>query len=363
MKKSNLWAILIGILIVAAVSISLWYFSRPVKIGVVLPIDTSLGNEENLFMRYYQAKHPKIGLHPVKFVIENPAATEEEVRSAYQRLSGQGVSVIIGGVLSKDGAWLADEAAKTGVPTFGITSSSAILSAKKDAFFRLCPTNASQAKVVGQYFQKEGVKRLALVTSVDNVAYVDPFLEGIKGNFSGEIVQIPFTSGEEVSQKIKDINPDGIFNILPAKDVIQVIKVVRDQDPGILMGSSSWGSVEILSLYSGPLLDGVLFFSLGLDVFGEEYIAEIADFEVRYSMKATNGSHYTVSILHILYDAIRSVGSSREALKAYFETPRTYDTAYGLMTVDEYGDGATDRITLLQTLNGKMNTKEIIKFE
>jgi hypothetical protein len=114
--------------------------------------------------------------------------------------------------------------------------------------------------------------------------------------------------------------------------------------------------------FSGPVQFGVI---LPIDTFlgNEEYKAEIADFEARYSMKATNGSHYTVSILHILYEAIRSVSSSREDLKAYFETPRTYDTAYGLMTVDEYGDGATDRITLLQTLNGKMNTKEIIKFE
>jgi hypothetical protein len=31
--------------------------------------------------------------------------------------------------------------------------------------------------------------------------------------------------------------------------------------------------------------------------------------------------------------------------------------------MDEYGDGTTDRITILQTLNGTMSTKEIIELK
>ena len=362
-QRRFLWMVIIGLLIIVTVSMSFWYLTRPIMIGAVLPIDTSLGNEENLFIRYYKDTHPQIGLRPVKFIIENPAATESEVLKAYQRLNEQGVSAILGGVLSKDGAWLADAAAKTGIPTFGITSSSALLSTKKDAFFRLVATNAPQAKAVGQYYQKLGLKRLALMTSVDNVTYVDPFVKVIKENFNAEIVQIPFTSADEVSQKIRATNPDGVFAILAAKDVIQVIKIVRDLRPDLPIGSSSWGSVEILSLYSGPLLDGVLFFSLGLDVQGEGYKAEIADFESKYSMKATNGSHYSASTLHILYEAIQRLGDSRAALRTYFETPRAYDTCYGKMSMDEFGDGTTDRVTLLQTVNGVMNTKEIIELK
>jgi branched-chain amino acid transport system substrate-binding protein len=362
-RRKFIWLVVIGLLIIVAVSISFWYFTRPILIGAILPINTSLGNEENLFTRYYKVKYPQIGLRPVKFIIENPEATEAEVLKAYQRLNEQGVSAIIGGVLSQDGAWLADAAARTGIPTFGITSSSALLSTKKDAFFRLVSTNATQAKAVGQFYQKLGLKRLALVTSVDNITYVDPFVKVIKENFSAEIVQIPFASAAEVSQKISTANPDGVFTILAAKDVIQVIKVVRDQRPDLPIGSSSWGSVEILSLYSGPLLDGVLFFSLGLDVQGEDYKAEIADFESKYSMKATNGSHYSASTLHMLYEAIQQVGDSRSAVKTYFETPRAYDTCYGKLSMDEFGDGTTDRVTLLQTVNGVMNTKEIIELK
>ena len=363
MKIKTILMVIVGLVILAVVSIFYLYFMKPIRIGVILPIDTSLGNEENLFIRYYQDRHPRIGLHPVKFTIENPPAAEEDVRSAYQRLNEQGVSVIIGGVLSKDGVWLADEAAKTGIPTFGITSSTSVLSGKKDSFFRLTPNNDSQARAVGQYYQQKGVKRLGVVTSIDNIAYVDPYMKVLRENFKGEIVQIPFASADEAAPKILEDNLDGVFTILAAKDVIQVIKIAREQNPDILIGSSSWGSVEILSLYSGPLLDGVLFFSLGLDVTGEEYRADIADFENIYDMKATNGSAYSVSLLHIIYAAIKEAGPSRAALNAYFNSSRTYDTSYGKIAMDEFGDGQTSRITLLETLNGVMNTREVIELK
>ncbi len=362
-KNGRKVTIAIGVLIVAGISISLWFFSRPILVGVVVPITMSLGNEENLFMRYYQDRHPKINLRSVRFIITNPPPIEAEVKSAYQRLDAQGVSVIVGGVLSQDGSWLVDAAATAGIPTFGITSSSALLSGKRDSFFRLVPTNASQAMAVGQYYQKKGLKRLVVVTSVDNTAYVDPYLKVTKENFSGETVQIPFISAAEVSQKINDARPDGVFTILPAKDVIQVIKVARDLRPGILIGSSSWGSVEILSLYSGPLLDGVQFFTMRMDIQGEGYRADIADFEDKYHMKATNGSHYSASILHIVYEAIRKVGASREAIKAYFQTAREYDTSYGKVAIDDFGDGMTDRITILQSVNGFMTMKETIELQ
>jgi len=361
MKKKKIAALTVLVIASAAVFLTVQHFSKPVHIGVILPIDTSLGNEENLFIRYWQNRHPEIGFRPVKFIIENPDSQEEECKEVYRKLSGQGVSAIIGGVLSRDGVWLAEEAAKSGIPTFGLTPSSAVLSGKKDSFFRLCATNALQAKAVGMYYQKIGVKRLVLVTSVENTVYVEPYIRAVAEKFKGEMVQIPFSPEPQTYEKIFSANPDGIFTILAAKDVIQVVKTAREKKLDILIGSSSWGSVEILSLYSGPLLNGVLFFTLESELQGEEYKADIADFEQKYRMKATNGSYYAISVCRILYDAITAVGSSRDALKVWFETPRIYDTIYGKIAMDEYGDAYNSRITILETVNGAMNKKEVVE--
>ena len=363
LKKRMMLTLTVGLLCSAGIFAIVRHFSQPIFIGVILPLDKLTGNEASLFMRYYQAKHPKIGLRPVQFLIEDRPSEEAPVRTAYRQLNAQGVSAIIGGNLSTEGIWLADESAKTGIPTFGITASTVALSNKKDGFFRLCPTNSSQAKAVSKYFQKEGVKRLVVVTSLENTVYVEPFFTVIAEHFTGELVRIPFTPNEPIAPQIFNANPEGIFTILPARDVIQVIKAVREQRPEIQFGSSSWGSDEILSLYTGPLLEGVLFFSLDKTIYGADYQAELADFEKTYNMNVTNASQYTVSILHLLYQAIKEVGASREAIKAYFETPRVYDTSYGKTAMDAYGDVATDRIIVLQTTANTMQKKETVELQ
>ncbi len=362
MKKRMILTVTVALLIVASI-LGWWHFSQPIRIGVILPFDKLTGNEANLFIRYYQARHPKIGLRPVQFIIEDRPSEEAPVKAAYRELNAQGVSVIIGGNFSAEGIWLAEESAKTGIPTFGITPSTAVLSKKKDGFFRLCPTNALQAKAVSIYFQREGVKRLVVVTSLENSVYVEPFFAVLAENFTGEIARVPFADHPDTYQQISNANPDGIFTILPAKDVILTIKAIREQRREIRFGSSSWGSDEILSLYSGPLLDGVLFFALDKTIYGADYQAELDDFAKTYNMKVTNAAQYTVSILHILYQAIKEVGASREALNAYFETPRTYDTCYGRTSMDAYGDVSARQIIVQETTNGVIQKKETVELE
>jgi branched-chain amino acid transport system substrate-binding protein len=354
------WAGLATIAVIVLYSSFRLVFS-PVYIGMVLPIDTSLGNEINLFARYYQDTNPKVGLRSLRFIIENPPATREAVRAAYSRLDDRGVSMIIGGVLSKDGTWLAEAAAESGIPTFGVTASSALLSGKKDGFFRLSPSNDAQARAVARTFTEKGCQRLMLVTSSSNATYVEPYIGMLAAHFPAEILKVPFSTTELLAREIDSFAPEGLFAILPAKDLIQVINLARERGDDYLIGSASWGSTEILSLYSGPALDGVLFFMLGLDDLKGKYKTEISGFEAKYDMTATNGSFYLVSILHIIQEALQAAGPARKALKTWLEIPRSYDTAYGPLSIDEFGDCVTDRTIIMHTVDGIMGPADFVK--
>jgi branched-chain amino acid transport system substrate-binding protein len=357
------WAVRSGLVAIAVIVllVSLRFILTPVQIGMILPIDTSLGNEINLFARYYQDKATRIGLRPLKIIIENPPATQEAVRAAYKRLDDLGVSLIVGGVLSRDGTWLAEAAAESGIPTFGVTASSAALSGRKDGFFRLSPSNDAQARAVAQSYNNKSSQRLLLVTSSTNTAYVDPYVSMLVAHYKGAVLQVPFSTAEALAQQIEGFRPDGLFSILPAKDLIQVINLARERGDKYLIGSASWGSTEILSLYSGPALDGVKFFMLGLGDLQGSFKTEISEFEKKYSMTATNGSLYLVSILHIIRQAVEAAGPSRAALKSWLETPRTYETAYGLLALDEFGDSITDRTIVMQTVDGQLRSVDFIK--
>jgi ABC-type branched-subunit amino acid transport system substrate-binding protein len=348
-----------AVLVIVAIFYTAVQVTQPIRIGVILSSETVTGNEAFLFIRYYQGTHPKIGLRPVEFLLENVALEEDQIRNAYRKLEAQGVSAIIGGDLSKDATWIAEESSKTGIPTFGILASSTSLSNKTDGFFRLNPTSTSQASAAAFYYTQEGVERLVLLTSPDNSVYVEPFVDSIAANFDGEILRIPFDPNADIEQQISDADPDGIFMILPPEEFLEVIETVKMFQPQAVVGSSSWGSDALLSTYTGPVLEGVLFFSLDKTIYGENYKAELAAFKKLYHLEASKASEYTVSVLNILYQAIREVGSSREALREYFETPRLYDTSYGEVMMDEYGDVSTDRIIVLETIEGSIRNKEI----
>ena len=361
MKKRKAIIVIIYFIVLVVAGIIYSYITRPIKIGVILPIQSPLGNEENLFVRYYRDMHPKIGQRPVEFIIENKAVLEKEIKAAFEEMNNKGVSVIIGGVTSEEGKWLSEESAKYSLPTFGITASSAQLSNKKDAFFRFVATNDVQAGTVANYYNRLGKKKLVLVTSIENESYVDPFAKVIKEKFQGEVLSVPFYANEETYNKILNNKPDSVFCILQAKDVIDVIKNLKAKNPEIKIGSSSWGSSEILSLYSSPLLDGVLLFSNNSNIIGEEFKTEITDFESKYNIEATKGSHYTLAVLHTIYQGLEANGDSRQSLKNYFETPRVYETAYGKVHVNEYGDSLFNNFIVMATREGKVSKKEILK--
>ncbi|OHD77980.1 MAG: hypothetical protein A3J97_03175 [Spirochaetes bacterium RIFOXYC1_FULL_54_7] len=68
------WAVRSGLVAIAVIVLlsSFRFILAPVQIGMILPIDTSLGNEINFYARCYQDKATRIGFRPVKVIIENP---------------------------------------------------------------------------------------------------------------------------------------------------------------------------------------------------------------------------------------------------------------------------------------------------
>lgn len=337
------------------------HYTRPILVGAIVPIKTPLGNEQNLFIRYYRDQHPRVGLRPVKFIIENNASTEEEIKRAYGRMVKQGVVAIIGGVLCQEGRWLSEQSRLMGVPTIGLSATSSELSNRKDGFFRVVPTNDMQASTVADYFNQMGSKRLTIVMATANQTYANPFIRIIQKEFKGDAVTIPYSEMDETIFKILSTKPDSIYCILQAKDVMKIIVSIKEKRPDIKIATSSWGSSEILALYTAPSLRDVIFFVDSSEVAGENYNREFRGFEEKYGMGTTRASHYAASVCHVLYGALAESGDSREALMAYLNTPRSYETAYGKIPMDEFGDSLIGGITVMVTQDGKGENEETIK--
>lgn len=360
MKKIIVGIVIISLIIVVALFL---FITRPIKIGVILTKDNPLGNEENSAINYYKNAYPKIGMRPVKYIIYNPAITEEEIQACYKKLENAGVSVILGGSISKSGIIIAKEAERSGVPTFGITSSSHSLSGKKDNFYRVVSSTNFIGPNMARYMNGIKKKHVVILTSIDNKAYADPLAKVFKEMFTGTTTIIPYASEEVIEQAIKH-DPDVILSILPETSLIQVIKKVKSDAPDILLISTEWGFARLPSMFSGAILDGVQSYNRFLDVI-PEYKDLVTGFEDTYDIQATFAAVNAFSCLRLIYQAIEEVGAKPKKINEYLMTPRFFKFGYGLLYLNEYGDAIYQYHYIKEMKDNKMisiDTIEVFEF-
>lgn len=356
MKNTKLFTgVITGILLLLGVS---WIMFRPIKIGVILSSETTLGYEENLVVKYFQSRYPRIAQRPVKFLIENPETIDEKLfTEAYERLESQGAAVILSGEISKAGMLVAPLAEKSGITTFGITTSTHLLSGKNDNFFRTVTPTDFLGSQMAQYINSKGVSKVAVITSVENSSYADSLAQSFEKEYDGDIRRHPFVDYDGVSELLRQYKPDALYCILKETSLIQVIKAAEEWGEKPEMFSSDWGFMQLVSMFSGPQLDGITAITRQADI-PLEYVDLINDFEAAYNIKTTFASYYAFSILFMLYDAVEKVGPRAKRINEYFNTPRVYDELQGLFYMDEYGDPQLQYHYFSQIQNNELVLRE-----
>ena len=359
--KTKIFISLVVLLLLACV---FWFVTRPIKIGVVISTETVIGNEQNLAVRFYKEQYPRIGLRPVHYLIHNPPIKKEDIVKAYRDIEEAGVSVIIGGAISQIGIVLAEEAARSGIPTVGITTSTHLLSRKKDHFYRVVTSTELVGQFLADYLHRQKIARVALITSLENTAYVDPLADSFQQAFNGESLKIPFVSASETFEQMFAWNPEAVFTILPTTALIQVVKEVKLRKADILIMSSPWGVEHLLSMFSGPELNGIrTIYYTGRETVVPEYKDLITAFEQRYDIRATYASAFTYSALNMIYHIVNEVGTDRSKINTYLEQPRLYDLGYGNVYLDAFGDAIVQYYYIYEIRDRQLVLTETLKVQ
>lgn len=353
----------LAVSIFASIIIVLFFilYMRPIKIGILLTTDTTFGSEENMALRFYSNKRPVLGMRPIKYLFKNPKLDDNEIVKSYRELEEDGVSVIIGGSISRTGALLAQESKRSAIPTFGITTSSEIFSGKKDSYYRIVPASKIQASAIIPFLESKNIKRLAIITSTSNREYSESYSKALKEKFNGSILVVPFDSFHKNPDGILNWKPHSVFCILNASNFIQAIKAVKKSNRSIIIIGSAWSSA-LISIFSGPLLDDVILTSQRGPVL-PEYQNLIKEFENLYHFNSSFASINAISILNIALQGLREAGPGIKNLNRYFEGPRIYEIGYGLVYIDEYGDAIVPNYYAYKILNGKKGEAEIFKIQ
>ena len=323
----------------------------PIKIGIILSVNTTNGYEENLALQFWRSKFPRIGLKRVVFLIETPPLSREKFEEVYSKLVEKNVSIIIGGSVSAEGIILSELADKYKIPTFGITTGSVLLKGKKDNYYRFLNSTSMNAYHASIYLHESGIRRLLIVASKFNREYTQTYANFLKKYM--EYSEIVFLEEMKVMEKLKSFKPDAVFMIVPAVQVSILGRMIRKFDRNIKLFSSGWGRTMVSRDLWDPSLEGLEYITN--DTPNPVKFADLMDeFQQLYNIQPGIGTGYAFSTIAAIYDAIRKVGRRREKLIDYFNTPRIYDTAYGKVFMNEFGDAVSDFLYTLRVEKGEI---------
>ncbi|MGL1890380.1 MAG: ABC transporter substrate-binding protein [Spirochaetaceae bacterium] len=349
--------IVISLILIVVLSGILW-LRRPIKIGVLFSLETSTGNEENLAVQFYNHKYPKIGLRPVKLIIENPTLEETSIKEAYHKLYEEGVSIIIGAAISATGVVIANDDSIRDVPFFSPSTSSVQLSNKKDNFYRLIASNYIQGQYPAEYLNTTNLKRIVMLLSEQNRAYSEPLADAFIKNFNGEGIKVFNDVDHPDPQKIINLRPDGIFFILSTCEMMQYLQPIYDDLPDIVRMTSTWGHQQLESVFSGDILNNLIVITPSGDK-QEDYFEKLTiEFEENYRIKSSFVSTLTLSSMEYIYNVIEQVGDNRDNLLKYLSENRVIDWSFGKVRIDSFGDAHNQYYYLYEIMNNELNLKE-----
>ncbi|MDR1920511.1 MAG: branched-chain amino acid ABC transporter substrate-binding protein [Candidatus Adiutrix sp.] len=227
MKKLVVFGFLLGLIAVGPAVFAAEAFAAdkaPFKIGVMAPVTGSWASEGqdmvNIVKLLAEEVNNSGGAGGRQIIIEvgDDGGDPRTAALAAQRLISAGVTAVVGTYGSAVTEAAQDIYADDGVLQIATGSTSIRLTEKNlPLFFRTCPRDDEQGRVLADHVQRLGFKTAALVH--DNSSYAKGLAEEVKAILDQAGLQIPFydaiTPGDRdytaTLTKIKTVNPDIII--------------------------------------------------------------------------------------------------------------------------------------------------------
>lgn len=357
-KKPELFFLTTTLIILFGIII---FVTRPIKIGILFSLDSSIGNEEFLASQYYVRENPRIGIRKVKLFIETPQLNKEAIEKSFLNLKSKGVKAIVGCALSHEGVIVAPLAEKYKIPVISPTVSTTLLSDKDDYFFRFIMTTNEQGKSPGYYLNSINSAKTAILISEQNRAYSEKVADAFISTYKGEAIKLFNTEGNNKYKMLLEFNPDFIFFILPSNEVVAYLNFLRSELPDSSLMTSSWGYQQLLSVYSGPQLNGIIVQTMTDRVMTSYFKDKANRFRSIYKLSPSYIFGYTISAMDQLYAAIESNGSSRSGINKYLSIPHYYDSPFGRSYMNKTGDSISQFYYIFEISDDSLILKK--KFE
>lgn len=300
----------------------------------------------------------KLGGAGINFLVEDSRGTAEGAVDAFNKLIDQdGVSVILGPVISTAAREAFPIAQQRKVVAFSSTSTAAGLSEIGDYIFRSgLNVNALIPGPVRKTQEKLRYRRVA--TIVDETDVFSKSSDGTIRNTLDEIdvevltretISTGDTTFSEQLTRIKALNPHAVF--VSALGAEQSRILIQAREAGI--GTNIPFLVPVMTAAevkaAGDAAEGAISFvswSSAAETPGNETF--VANYLARYGSEPSTWAAQSYAALYIIVEAISRAGSTDSgAIRDAMAGTRDLDTVLGSFSFDDSGDAAYDPVVLI----------------
>lgn len=289
-----------------------------------------------------------IGRRPLELLVQNDEGTLEGAQRAREILVRQGASIILGHMLSTQCLAALLHLEEFGVPLISPVASSALLSGKKDLFFRLRPDTGAPARLLARHLAGRGLLGAAIVYDAKNPGYTEPWardftqaLEALGGKilFVTGFSRLEESSALSLAEDVSRHDPDAVLLIASAEETAKLlVPLVRLKVRAFLFGVG-WAQTDRLITEAGTAAESIILATNDPPV---EEVPMAQDFVRSYQRRfgtmpafAAVRGYDTVRFLGVV---LESVGGRPEKIREALSQPREFDGLFGRMVMDAYGD-------------------------
>jgi branched-chain amino acid transport system substrate-binding protein len=239
-----------------------------------------------------------------------------------------------------------------------ISSSKELTTQGGEYFFRVCPSDAFQSRILAAWIWKLGLKTVGVI-------YVNnSWGNGLKEEFiaqyeklGGKIVLVEASiEGQKDFRaqisKTLDKKPDALFAPTYGKEGGLLLKQAKELGLTIpIFGGDVWSSPELLES-AGDAAEGV-YLTLPAKFAGDKYQQFAAKYKRKFGKEPDIYAAYSYDMAKILAEAFVQGSMTGEELMKYLRTMPEYDGVTGKTKFDEHGDVVTKSFSKQRIVGGK----------
>jgi len=296
----------------------------------------------------------------IVLVYEDSEIKEAKAITAFQKLTElDNVKFIIGD--SWNGTSAAMEPFATQKKVILISPVTILTSlSKDDYFFRTVPTIKGMMYELAEHSfdndsRKVGIIRNKLNFSAEHAIYFKERFIQLGGVIvSEEIIEIDQVDARTELTRIKQYNPDTIFNLHTSGPLLGILaKQVKELGIEVkLISTFSTENHELARDYA-DVIEGTTFpYTFDKDSELESVRTFVANYEAKYNELPDFTAANSYDSMNLLALAINKVGQDPAKVKEFFLSVKDYEGGSGLITFDENGD-AIREIIIKQAINGE----------